>query len=239
MTQDGIKRALVFVTSVFSSYSGCRQYLEDMQRARQAVGPDSPQLDKLRVFYNHPGFIESVSRCVEDALQKIPAQVCPAARIIFTAHSIPMTMAHTCQYQTQLNEACRLVCQRLNHHDWTLVYQSRSGPPTQPWLEPDICDYIEQLGKDHRVKDIVIVPIGFISDHMEVIYDLDTQAHDVAQKCNLNMVRAATVINDPHFITMIRQLIAERFSDSPTRLSMGELGPAPDTCAPDCCPGKT
>lgn len=136
MQADGVRRAVCFATSIFSSYSGCRQYLEDIERARAEVGPDAPEIVKLRSFYNHPFFIEAEADCVRAALDQVPVERRAAAGIVFTAHSIPVAMAEACDYQQQLAEACRLVGEAIGRTDWRLIYQSRSGPPEQPWLDP-------------------------------------------------------------------------------------------------------
>ncbi|HAW31583.1 MAG TPA: ferrochelatase, partial [Planctomycetaceae bacterium] len=222
MKADGIKRALAFFTSTFSSYSGCRQYREDIQRAQKEVGTGAPEVDKLRVFFNHPGFIEATVSRTREALEQIPEERRGQATILYSAHSIPMVMAAGCRYEVQLLESARLVSERLGTHPWHLVYQSRSGPPQQPWLEPDICDFIRELGAKGEVKDLVIVPIGFVSDHMEVLFDLDTEAKDVSQELGINMVRAKTVGVHPRFITMIRELIVERMSGTTDRPALGE-----------------
>ncbi len=240
MADDGVRRALAFVTSAYSSYSGCRQYLEDIDQAREKLGPTAPQIDKLRAFFNHPGFIEPMVESMRTALDQIPAVRRAAAHVIYTAHSVPQAMADGCRYVDQLDEACRLVSESLGLDQWRLVYQSRSGPPAQPWLEPDVCDYLRSLDVD-RVRDVVILPIGFISDHLEVLYDLDTEAQDVCGELGINMVRAATAGNHPRFVEMIRQLVVERLSDQPDRLALGDLGPSHDVCARDCCvykPGR-
>ena len=234
MADDGVRRALAFVTSAYSSYSGCRQYLEDIDQAREKLGPTAPQIDKLRAFFNHPGFIEPMVESMRTALDQIPAVRRAAAHVIYTAHSVPQAMADGCRYVDQLDEACRLVSESLGLDQWRLVYQSRSGPPAQPWLEPDVCDYLRSLDVD-RVRDVVILPIGFISDHLEVLYDLDTEAQDVCGELGINMVRAATAGNHPRFVEMIRQLVVERLSDQPDRLALGDLGPSHDVCARDCC----
>jgi ferrochelatase len=234
MASDGIRHALAFFTSAYSSYSGCRQYREDIERARAEVGPGAPSVDKLRAFYNHPGFIEPNAENVRAALEQIPAARRAAAQIAFTAHSIPMKMAVGCDYQAQLMETCRLVAESLQHERWRLVFQSRSGPPTQPWLEPDICDYLSEL-KEAGTEDVVIAPVGFISDHMEVIYDLDTEARAVCERLKLNMVRAATVGTHPLFIRMIRELILERTAPGTPRRFLGQRGTVPDACPSDCC----
>ncbi|MGY8767646.1 MAG: ferrochelatase [Pirellulales bacterium] len=241
MVQDGVKRALVFVTSIFSSYSGCRQYREDILKSQAEVGENAPELHKLRAFYNHPGFIETMQSSVRDAIAKIPEQRHSTTQLIFTAHSIPNAMADTCDYVQQLNESCALVAGEFSELAWRLVYQSRSGPPSQPWLEPDVCDTIEQLGKAKQVTDVVVIPIGFISDHMEVLFDLDTEAKAAADEIGINLVRAATASTHPQFIQMIRELIEERLSDSPERLSIGNFGPNHDVCPEGCCaytPGR-
>ncbi len=230
MKTDGIGRALAFMTSAFSSYSGCRQYLEDIERARQEAGPGAPEVAKLRVFYNHPGFIEAMTQRAAEALDVIPAGGRDAAELIFTAHSIPVAMAENCRYQAQLAEASRLVSEAVGRRQFRLVYQSRSGPPQQPWLEPDICDYLREA----RPRDAVIVPIGFLSDHLEVVYDLDIQARAVCEDLGVNMVRAATAGEHPRFIAMIRELILERMGQLPPR-ALGELGSSHDVCPADCC----
>jgi ferrochelatase len=237
MAADGVQRALAFVTSAYSSYSGCRQYREDIARAQQEVGAEAIQIDKLRAFYNHPGFIEPMIESTRAAHGKLPADRRAAAVTLFTAHSIPRAMADTSKYEAQLAEACRLVATGagLAHGSWELVYQSRSGPPQQPWLEPDVCDRIEQLHSDDRLTALVIVPIGFISDHLEVLYDLDHEAQALCDELGVPMERAATVGAHPRFVTMIRELIVERMTDAPVRLSLGTLGPSHDVCPADCC----
>lgn len=234
MRDDGVRRALAFMTSAYSSYSGCRQYREDIARAQTEVGGAAPQIDKLRVFFNHPGFIEPMRERVRAALDQIPADRPTAAQIVFTAHSIPAAMAGGCDYEAQLRESCRLVAEALPEHPWELVFQSRSGPPTQPWLEPDVCDYLRELHAGKQVADVVIAPIGFISDHLEVLFDLDVEAAALCQELGLNMVRAATVGTHPRFVRMIRELIEERVRGT-ERLCLGRLGPNHDVCPTDCC----
>jgi protoporphyrin/coproporphyrin ferrochelatase len=256
MAADGIHHALAFVTSAYSSYSGCRQYREDIARAQQEVGPAVPAVDKLRVFFNHPGFIEPMIELTNKALNQIPAERRNAAPLIFTAHSIPQAMADGCRYELQLREACRLVAEGVGRSEWQLVYQSRSGPPQQPWLEPDICDYLRKWEGGRRKAeggtqnaeihpsalplppfplDIVIAPIGFTSDHLEVLYDLDTEARELCNELGINMVRAATVGTHPRFIRMIRELIVERMTGSAHRPTLGTVGPNHDVCPDDCC----
>ena len=228
MQADGVRRAIAYVTSAFSSYSGCRQYREDIERARAVVGPGAPQVDKLRGFYNHPAFIETVADCVQAAL----GQLGPHPNILFTAHSVPAAMAESSDYVKQLNEACRLVSESLSLPGYRLVYQSRSGPPNQPWLEPDIGDVLRTM---QRGQEVVVVPIGFISDHMEVLYDLDTEARAICEQTGVKMVRAATAGAHPKFVGMIRELICERMGRSEAR-AIGSFGPCQDECPADCCP---
>jgi protoporphyrin/coproporphyrin ferrochelatase len=234
MKNDGIRRALAFFTSAYSSYSGCRQYREDIARAQAEVGPGAPQVEKLRAFYNHPGFVEPNVLNVRAALGQIPEERRAAAQIAFTAHSIPLSMAANCDYEKQLLETCRLVAEGASHERWRLVFQSRSGPPAQPWLGPDICDYLTEL-KEAGTEDVVIAPVGFISDHMEVIYDLDTEASAQAEKIGLNMIRAQTVGAHPIFIKMIRELILERMKQDATKRFLGTRGASHDVCPVDCC----
>ncbi len=231
MRDDGVRRALVLVTSAYSSYSGCRQYREDLIRAGEAV-EGAPEFDKLRVFYNHPGFIEPMAENTRQALAQFPAD--QPAHLVFTAHSIPLSMANHSDYVPQLAEVARLVAERVGVVDYALVYQSRSGSPHSPWLDPDICAYLRQISAQ-GVDRVVIAPIGFISDHMEVKFDLDTQAQEVAAELGLRLVRAATVGTDPAFIAMIRELIEERMTDHPVRRWLGARGANHDLCPLACC----
>ena len=234
MRNDGIEHALAFMTSAYSSYSGCRQYREDIERAQAEVGPGVPKIDKLRVFYNHPGFIEACANRVREALRQIRKNEPKGVRFVITAHSIPCSMAETSAYRAQLSETARLVAEAVGMEDWDLVFQSRSGPPTQPWLEPDVLDHMRNL-HERGINDLIIAPLGFISDHMEVLYDLDTEAHDLAQKLGMNMVRARTVGTHPIFIRTIRQLVSERMNEGEPRLAIGHFGPNHDVCPVDCC----
>jgi ferrochelatase len=233
MRSDGIRRALAFVTSAYSSYSGCRQYREDIERARAEVGDGAPQIDKLRAFYNHPGFVEPNTENLRGALDRVPTERRDRARVAFTAHSIPSAMAAGCDYEPQLLETCRLVAAGAGVKDWRLVFQSRSGSPAQPWLTPDICDHLREL-KIEGATDVIVAPVGFISDHMEVRYDLDTEARALAEEIGVNMIRAATVGTHPAFVSMIRELILERTDDAPRR-ALGTHGARQDACAVDCC----
>jgi ferrochelatase len=230
MIEDGITRAYAFVTSPWGSYSGCRQYLENIDAACAAAGPEAREILKLRLYYNHPGFIEPMADRVRSALERAPG-----AALAFTAHSVPLSMADTSAYMAQLQEACRLVAQAAGATGYRLVYQSRSGPLSQPWLEPDVLDYLREIATAGR-RDVVLAPIGFISDHLEVLYDLDVEAAGVAQELGLRLVRAGTVGIDPRFIAMIRDLVIERRSARANRPALGVHGAAPDTCAGGCCP---
>lgn len=241
MTAVGVKRALAFVVAGFSSYSSCRQYRENIEAARQAAGPSAPQIDKVRVFFNHPDFIAAISDRAANAIARLPIEGRELAHIAFTAHSIPMLMADNCQYAAQLTETARLVAERLDISPdrWRLVYQSRSGRPTDPWLEPDILDHLRAL-KEQSVSQVVIAPIGFLSDHIEVLFDLDDEAAKLSQELGLTMVRAGTVGTHPKFVSMIVDLIAERLateSGQPCeRQAVGAYGPNHDVCPADCCP---
>jgi len=226
MSADGVRHALAFFTSAYSSYSSCRQYREDIATAQAEVGPGAPQVSLLRKFYNHPGFIQPNVDHVRAALDTIPHE----------RHSIPDSMARNCAYEAQLMEASQLVAEGVTLSDWQLVYQSRSGAPGQPWLGPDIKEHLNTL-KAHGITDVVVAPIGFISDHLEVRYDLDVEAHQLADQLGLNMVRAATVSTHPLFISMIQELIVERMTNASDRPYMGTHGPL--DCAVDCCqPGQ-
>lgn len=233
MRADGIRRALAFATSAFGSYSGCRQYRENLERAQAEAGPGAPEIHKLRTFHNHPGFLEAVADGIRLALEQLPVERRDAAPIVFTAHSIPLSMATTSPYVAQLQESCQLVCELLRRPAGTLVYQSRSGPPTQPWLEPDIGDYIRQFNSEGGT-DLVVAPIGFLSDHMEVVYDLDTEVAELCRELGVNLCRAPTVGVHPAFVAMIRELILERTA-SAKRRTLGAHGPASDCCVADCC----
>jgi protoporphyrin/coproporphyrin ferrochelatase len=237
MKQDGIKRAFGFVTSAYSSYSGCRQYREDIARAQSDVGPGAPEVDKLRAFFNHPLFIEATVERVHDALEAVPANARGNVQIVYTAHSIPVSMANTSDYVRQLEEVRGLVSAALGHRNDALVYQSRSGAPGQPWLEPDILEYLRQVKARNLASAVVLAPISFVSDHMEVLYDLDVEARQVCQSLGLPMTRAKTVGVHPKFVGMIRELILERMNPGAERRAVGTMGPRGDVCAEGCCPG--
>lgn len=239
MASDGVRRALAFVTSAYASYSSCRVYREDMARARREVGPGAPEIDKIRIFYDHPGFVEPMVRSTRDALLRLPDSDRADARLIFVAHSIPTAMADASgpaggAYSAQVHEASRLVAERVGGHEWGVAWCSRSGPPSQPWLEPDICDQLERL-HDTGTRSVVMVPVGFVSDHMEVIFDLDTEALEAAEKLGMHAVRAASAGVAPEFVRMVRELVVERVDPRTPRRMLGRLGASWDRCAPGCC----
>lgn len=237
MADDGVRNALAQVLAGYSSYSSCRQYRENIAAAQESVGESAPRVDKIRVFYNHPDFIAVNAANIADALAQLPAELRDETHIAYTAHSIPNSMADGCDYALQLGETARLISESLNVPDsrWQLVYQSRSGRPQDPWLEPDICDHIEQLAGD-GVQSVVVAPIGFLSDHLEVMFDLDEEAKQAAAKRGIAMARAATVGTHPRFVAMLRELIQERLSDDVDPRAIGRFGPSHDVCPADCCP---
>ena len=238
MAHAGVRRALAFVTSTFSSYSGCRRYREDLFEAASGV-PDAPRFDKLRVPYNHPGFIEAMSDRVKEAIETLPANKRRHALVLFTAHSLPVTMAKGCAYETQLAASCKLVGDALELERWRLVYQSNNASyGREPWLGPDIRDALREAEAE-GMKAVVVAPIGFACDHMEVIMDLDLDAATVAREIGLTMARAGTVGTHPKYVAMVRELIVERLTPDAPRRALGSLGPSHDRCAPDCClPGR-
>jgi ferrochelatase len=235
MARDGVRRSIAFFTSAYSSYSGCRQYRENVAIAQAVVGSAAPHVDKLRVFFNHPGFIEPMVESVHAALKQIPTERRQATHIVYTAHSIPSAMAAGCPYERQLQETAGLISAAVGRTEPPVVYQSRSGPPSQPWLEPDINDHLRKLASEKTVRDVVIVPIGFISDHLEVLFDLDTETRQVGESLGINVVRAPTVGTHPKFVRMIRDLIVERMTPGVDRAALGTLGPSHDICPADCC----
>ncbi len=208
MRDDGVRRALAFVTSAFGSYSGCRQYIEDIQRARAAV-ENAPAIDKIRPFSAHPRFLEAMADRVRAALKELPA-----GRLVFTAHSVPVAMAQSSPYVEELRSASAAVASAVGRTEWDFAWQSRSGPPTQSRLEPDICDYLRESR-----QDTVMVPIGFLSDHMEVIYDLDVEAQAAANELGIRLARARTVETHPAMIEMIAEMVERE----------------PEPCAAGCC----
>jgi ferrochelatase len=244
MADDGVRRAVALVTSAYSSYSSCRQYLDDIERARAAVGPNAPRIDKIRRFFNHSGFIEPFVASTRAALATLPADLREDAHLVFTAHSVPVAMAEASgpekeggrgkgggRYVAELTEAAGLIAERAGGgtHPWTLAYQSRSGPPFQPWLEPDVCDHLGELAKS-GTRAVVVIPVGFVSDHMEVRHDLDVEAAESADSLGLAFARAATPGRHPAFVSMITELVRERMAQ-PDELAQ----PDEQACPADCC----
>ena len=240
MAAAGQRRALAVVTSAYSSYSGCRQYLDDIAAARAAVGETAPVIDKVRAYYDHPGFIAPFVDAVADARMSLPADVRSGARLVFTAHSIPESMAAGCDYERQLGETARLVADGAGFDSWTMAWQSRSGPASVPWLEPDVNDCLRELS-GRGAAAVVLAPIGFVTDHMEVMWDLDVVAAGTAAELGLRLVRASTPGTGPddRFVAMWQELIVERLDPAKPRRSLGRLGTGPDRCPDSCCPLRT
>lgn len=234
MSRDGIKKALAFATSAYSSYSSCRQYLEDIDRACASVGVEAPAIEKIKPFYDRPGFIQANQERLEAALSELNVPGNRGIHVAFSAHSIPLSMANGCRYQEQLALVAQMVADSAGISDWKLVFQSRSGPPNIPWLEPDINDHLRHL-QDTGIKHVVVAPIGFVSDHMEVKYDLDTEAAELASQLGINMVRAGTVGTHPAFVRMIRELILEHVGRGAAAECVAACSDT-NMCAANCCP---
>jgi protoporphyrin/coproporphyrin ferrochelatase len=236
---DGVKHALAIVLAAYSSYSSCRQYREDIARAQAFAGADALQIDKLRVFYNHPEFIAANADRVRAAIERLSVQDETRLQLAFTSHSIPLSMAHTCDYERQIEETCRLVAESVGFgpEQWASVYQSRSGRPQDPWLGPDILDHLKGL-KQRGVSQVLIHPIGFLSDHLEVMFDLDVEAKALCDELGIEMVRSGAVGTHPRFVTMLRMLVQERIgvASGAERVSVGLYGPSHDECPENCCP---
>lgn len=246
MQADGVRNALVFATSAWGGYSGCRQYQEDIARAREAVGPQAPELVKLRQFFDHPLFVAAVADAVTAAFAQLPTEQCAQARLVFTAHSVPQSADLAAgppeegghRYSRQVREASRLVAARAGVTDYDVVWQSRSGPPQVPWLEPDIGQHLRALHAQDTCA-VVVCPIGFVSDHLEVAWDLDTEAATVAQELGMGYARAATAGTDPRFVAMVLELVREHTDAAPAR-RLSTVGAAGCTrngapCAVGCC----
>lgn len=238
MEADGVARAAAFVTSTFGSYNGCRRYRENLQDAIKNLR-SPPVIDRLRYGYNHPGFIQAFTDQVRAALAEIPAERRSRTPILFTAHSLPETSTRNAPYVAQLREACRLVCTALgarNSRRWRLAYQSNNARyGGERWLGPDISDALVEE-KDCGERDVIVAPIGFVCDHLEVTLDLDVEARATADRIGINFVRAATVETHPAFVGMIADLLQERSAKAPTRASLGRHGPSHDLCPSNCCP---
>ncbi|MEU2180792.1 ferrochelatase [Streptomyces thermolilacinus] len=259
MVRDGRRHIAVLATSAYASYSGCRQYRENLADALatlEAEGLPLPKVDKLRHYFNHPGFVEPMIEGVLRSLAELDEDVRSRAHLAFTTHSIPDSAADTSgpvedhgdggAYVRQHLDVARLIAGAVRErtgidHPWRLVYQSRSGAPHIPWLEPDICDHLEELHQE-GAPAAVMVPIGFVSDHMEVLYDLDTEATAKAAELGLPVRRSATVGADPRFAAAIRELLLERAATErgarAERCALGALGPSHDLCPVGCCPAR-
>ena len=246
MARDGIRRALVFATSAYGGYSACRQYHEDIARARKAVGDRAPELVKLRQFFDHPAFVAANADAVRAARTTLPTGVADRARLVFTAHSVPAAADAAAgppeegghRYSRQVAEAARLVAAELGVAEFDVVWQSRSGPPQVPWLKPDVVDHLDALHAA-GVPAIVVVPVGFVSDHVEVIWDLDTEARERAAELGMGFARAATAGPDPRFADMVVELVAEH-TDAAPPLTLSDVPAGGCTvngapCAVDCC----
>ncbi|MGR8007735.1 ferrochelatase [Streptomyces hypolithicus] len=260
MAADGHRRIAVLATSAYASYSGCRQYRENLAEALAtlaAEGIEPPRVDKLRHYFNHPGFVRPMIDGVLKSLAELDPGVRAGAHLAFTTHSIPTASADTSgparghgdggAYVAQHLDVARLIAEAVREetgaeHPWQLVYQSRSGAPHIPWLEPDICDHLEEV-HTAGVPAVVMVPIGFVSDHMEVLYDLDTEATAKAAELGLPVRRSATVGADPRFAAAVRELLLERAAaergQAGERCALGALGPSHDVCPVGCCPARS
>ncbi|MFD3918687.1 ferrochelatase [Streptomyces sp. NPDC058595] len=259
MTRDGRRRVAVLATSAYASYSGCRQYRENLADALATLvdeGLEPPRVDKLRHYFNHPGFVRPMADSVLASLADLPEGVRAGAHLAFTTHSVPVAAADTSgraedhgdggAYVAQHLDVAKLIADTVREetgveHPWRLVYQSRSGAPHIPWLEPDICDHLEDL-HGAGAPAVVMVPIGFVSDHMEVLYDLDTEATAKAAELGLPVRRSATVGADGRFVAAVRDLLLERAAAERgrpvERCALGALGPSHDVCPVGCCPAR-
>ncbi|MGC0364061.1 ferrochelatase [Rhodococcus sp. 27YEA15] len=250
MRADGIRNAAVFATSAWGGYSGCRQYHEDIARARESVGAGAPVLTKLRQYFDHPLVVGAFADAVRAARAELPATTREQARLVFTAHSVPSAADRNAGppaegghlYSRQVAEAAKLVAAEAGVDDFDLVWQSRSGPPQVPWLDPDICDHLDVLsGKG--VRAVIVCPVGFVSDHLEVVWDLDTEAKDKADELGMDFVRAGTPGRDRRFARLVPALIQERLAgQAPVRLGVEPLLGSTENgvrCAVDCCAAVT
>ncbi|MCT1775967.1 ferrochelatase [Brachybacterium sp. p3-SID957] len=255
---DGHRHALGLVTSAYSSYSSCRQYREDFAMVLEETGlADEVTIDKVRVYFNHPGFLDPVADGLEQALRSLGDAGHDVDRIavLFSTHSVPLSMAEASGpeetrvegssgwYVAQHLAACRYVMDRVDDAlpqlpSWRLVYQSRSGAPHIPWLEPDVNDVIEEIAEQQSADAVVVVPIGFVTDHVEVVWDLDTEAKETAQEHGLAFVRVATSGTDPRFIKALADLVQERLDPAFPRQEVTDFGPTPDVCGANCCVGR-
>ena len=240
MKESGVSRCLAWLSSPYSSYSSCRQYTENIENACSQID-DAPQIDQIRRHHDHPGLIEPAADCLRSAIEEIPNALRDETVLLFSAHSLPQSMAETCRYESEINEAASLVANKVDpdkHLRREVVWQSRSGPPHIPWLEPDINDKLDQLASE-GVKAVVVSPIGFPIENFEILWDLDFEASNKAASLGMSFSRADSVENDSRFISMIADLLCERI-DKPTFSSsaLGSLNISPKKCEKDCCPNK-
>lgn len=246
MRDDGIASALVFPTSAWGGYSGCRQYDEDIARARAAAGERAPELVKLRQYFDHPLLIEAFADAIRAAVRGLPDDRRDRARLVFTAHSIPVSAdvaagppadgGHL--YSRQVVDAARLCAAATGFEDFDVVWQSRSGPPQVPWLEPDIVDHLDALSAK-GIDAVVVCPVGFVSDHLEVIWDLDNEARRKAAELGMAFARAGTPGPDSRFAELVTELVREHLAGAAPR-RLGEVpgyGCTADgaPCATACC----
>ena len=240
MKESGVSRCLAWLSSPYSSYSSCRQYTENIENACSQID-DAPQIDQIRRHHDHPGLIEPAADCLRSAIEEIPNALRDETVLLFSAHSLPQSMAETCRYESEINEAASLVANEVDPDKRLrreVVWQSRSGPPHIPWLEPDINDKLDQLASE-GVEAVVVSPIGFPIENFEILWDLDFEASNKAASLGMSFSRADSVENDSRFISMIADLLCERI-DKPTLSSsaLGSLNISPKKCEKDCCPNK-
>ncbi|MEE2767624.1 MAG: ferrochelatase [Actinomycetota bacterium] len=239
MADAGHKRVLAWSASPYSSHSSCRKYAEDLEAAQAAAGGTKPLVEWIRRHHDHPGLIEPAADRLAESLGRLPASQRESAVLIFSAHSIPTEMAVGCRYEAEIAEAATLVSEIVDpagNHRREMVWQSRSGPPNRRWLEPDVADRLRELAAE-GIKAVVVSPIGFPVENFEIAWDLDVEAARVARETGLTFERAKTVDDDPRFVAMITDLVAERTRpNNKERASLGALGVAPDRCPGDCCP---
>ena len=236
MRDNGIRRAAVFTTAAWSGYSSCTQYVEDIARARQRAGDQAPELVKLRPYFDHPLFVEIFAHAIAEAANTLPRELRDDARLVFTAHSIPLAADEWCGpglYSRQVAYAAKLVAAAAGYSDFDVVWQSRSGSPQTPWLEPDIGDHLAalaQLSGKARLQAVVVCPIGFVADHIEVVWDLDHELHSQARELGIALARASTPNADRRFARLVVGLIDElRCGRAPARVS--DLDPVPGCSA--------
>ena len=246
MRDNGIRRAAVFTTSAWGGYSSCTQYNEDIARGRAAAGDGAPELVKLRQYFDHPLFVEMFAEAIRDAAQSLPAELRDDARLVFTAHSIPSAARSRCGadlYARQVGYASRIVAGEAGYADYDQVWQSRSGPPQVPWLEPDVAEHLSALA-NAGTRALIVCPIGFVADHIEVVWDLDSELRQQADDCGIALVRAATPNADRRFARLAVDLVDElKQNRAPLRFE-GSVGVnAPPLygfsvngalCTPDC-----